>query len=400
VCPSDFVVGSPHGAECIRCEILAAAPWGCATAAAWVRIIDVSYDLAVWEGDQPTDDVVAMAEFQRLYDRYMGSAAPTEPTPRIAAYVAALLARFPDIGTEGGEDSPWATAPLMGEARGPLVYFPMVWSCCVKASAWAARLADEHGLHCFDPQWKKLRTPAPDSGSEQEVPVLPGLAAEDLTLFETRFAGHGWSNARRRRDGRQTLVSFEGAATPAARMLTGLDFNPTSFGVSVSAWIGVRHDAVSDLYSRFLRGSPGDGPTLASSLADLLPAEARVGGSAPNSRWMFTARRPAADVVDVVLDDLDWYGLPDAQPLMSLDGVIERLTTRKRHQAWDGMLATACAVAGRIDEARTALAAYAAEAARQRGPMARQSWGFVRAFAEHFHLDTSRPPFREPPNLS
>ena len=56
------------------------------------------------------------------------------PTARIAAYVAALLNRYPDIDTDAGEDSPWSTGPLLSEASGPLVYFPMVWSRCDEVS--------------------------------------------------------------------------------------------------------------------------------------------------------------------------------------------------------------------------------------------------------------------------
>ncbi|BAL89395.1 hypothetical protein AMIS_41750 [Actinoplanes missouriensis 431] len=93
----------------------------------------------------------------------MGSDAPVTPTPRVAAYVQALLARYPDLTTEAGEDSPWSAGPLINEARGPLVYFPMVWSRCEETSEWAAHLAKEHGLNCYDPQWNQLRTPFRES---------------------------------------------------------------------------------------------------------------------------------------------------------------------------------------------------------------------------------------------
>lgn len=118
----------------------------------------MSYDLAVWEGERPANDVAAAAEFERLYGRYIASDGVVEPTPRIAAYVSALLDRYPDIGPEAADDSPWSTAPLMNEACGPLVYFPMVWSRCHEVSAWAAQLAEEHALHCYDPQLRQLRT--------------------------------------------------------------------------------------------------------------------------------------------------------------------------------------------------------------------------------------------------
>lgn len=117
----------------------------------------VSYDLAVWEGDRPADDKAAGTEYKRLYDRYIGSRQLQPPTPRIAAYVRALLDRYPDIETDAGEDSPWADGPLIRDASGPFIYFPMVYSQCDEASAWAAQLAQEHGLICYDPQVEKLR---------------------------------------------------------------------------------------------------------------------------------------------------------------------------------------------------------------------------------------------------
>ncbi|MEV6843071.1 hypothetical protein [Actinoplanes sp. NPDC051411] len=120
----------------------------------------MSYDLAVWEGARPDDDDAAIEEFEVLYERYLGAGGTVTPTPRIAAYVTALLDRYPDIDTEAGfHDSPWASAPLMSEASGPLVYFPMVAGRGDETAVWAARVAEEHGLVCFDPQTDQLRTP-------------------------------------------------------------------------------------------------------------------------------------------------------------------------------------------------------------------------------------------------
>jgi hypothetical protein len=119
----------------------------------------MSYDLAVWEGDRPANDVAAAAEFEFLYGRYIESDQPVEPTPSMVAYVAALLDRYPDIDLDTGDDSPWSSGPLLSQASGPLVYFPMVWSRCDEVSAWAARLAEDHALNCYDPQLGQLRTP-------------------------------------------------------------------------------------------------------------------------------------------------------------------------------------------------------------------------------------------------
>jgi hypothetical protein len=122
------------------------------------RMRVMSYDLAVWEGERPANDLAAAEEVQRLYDRYIDSDESSAPTPRIAGYVQALLDRYPDISTQAGEDSLWSTAPLMNAGRGPLIYLPMVWSRCDEVSAWAVQLAAEHGLNCYDPQWDQLRT--------------------------------------------------------------------------------------------------------------------------------------------------------------------------------------------------------------------------------------------------
>src|SRR3954447_3711704 len=118
----------------------------------------MSYDLAVWEGDRPADDAAAAAEFERLYNRYIESDEDVPPTPRIAAFVQALLDRYPDRGTDGGGDSPWSTGPLLNDASGPVIYFPIVWRRWEEVSGQAAQLAEDHGLHCFDPQQNQLRT--------------------------------------------------------------------------------------------------------------------------------------------------------------------------------------------------------------------------------------------------
>ncbi len=113
----------------------------------------MSFDLAVWEGDRPSDDEAAAEQYASLMD-LMEAGDLGEPTPRIRAYVEALLARWPDI--DEAEDSPWASSPLMGEASGPIAYFPMVFSRADEAAAFAATVARDHGLVCFDPQSERL----------------------------------------------------------------------------------------------------------------------------------------------------------------------------------------------------------------------------------------------------
>lgn len=230
--------------------------------------------------------------------------------------------------------------------------------------------------------------------TDAEVARRPGyrVTGADLEAFEHRLARHGWSGPHRRRDGRQTLLSLDGQEAAGARLVASLDFNPTSEGVCVSPWVGVQHDTVNELHDRFLGRAPGRSTTLGRSVADLAPRD----GYSPHTRWRYTAERPAGDVAQVVADDIDRYGIPEMLPLLSLDGLIEHLSAGPLHQQSAGLLATACGVAGRPERARAALEAYATEAAGQRGPLADQSWRFVRAFVEHFQLDPASLPFTMP----
>lgn len=117
----------------------------------------MSYDLAVWEGERPTDDKTAGRVFSDLYGRYIDSEIEEAPSERIATYVAALLERWCDLSEDEEDASPWSTGPLIREAGGPLIYFPMRWSMAEEASAYAAAVAGSMGLVCFDVQQNRLR---------------------------------------------------------------------------------------------------------------------------------------------------------------------------------------------------------------------------------------------------
>jgi hypothetical protein len=113
----------------------------------------MSYDLAVWEGERPSDDVIAGIVYEAQMEVMEGNEEP--PTPRIRAYVEALLDRWPELGE--ADDVPWAMSPLMEQTSGPIAYFNLVYSMADEASAYAAQLTREHGLVCYDPQMERLR---------------------------------------------------------------------------------------------------------------------------------------------------------------------------------------------------------------------------------------------------
>jgi hypothetical protein len=119
----------------------------------------MSYDLAVWDGPSPADDVAALEVFEDLYERFVGGAGQP-PTTRIRQYVEGLVARWPDLGAddEDGVASPWSDGPLINNASGPLFYFGMVFSKYQEAASFAANLARTSGLVCFDPQDRRLIT--------------------------------------------------------------------------------------------------------------------------------------------------------------------------------------------------------------------------------------------------
>jgi hypothetical protein len=118
----------------------------------------VSYDVAVWEGSQPSDDGAATQEFERLYERLEGG---EPPSAAIRQYVDVLLARHPDLDElddDEVDDSPWADGPLIGNASGPFIYFAMVPSAADETLRFVVEVAKTAGLVAFDPQTGKVLT--------------------------------------------------------------------------------------------------------------------------------------------------------------------------------------------------------------------------------------------------
>lgn len=61
--------------------------------------------------------------YDELYERYLESDdVVVPPAPRIAAYVEALVAQYPD---DVDRNVVWASTPVIDEASGPIVYLLM-----------------------------------------------------------------------------------------------------------------------------------------------------------------------------------------------------------------------------------------------------------------------------------
>jgi hypothetical protein len=111
----------------------------------------MSYSIMVFEGDVPRSDEEAVAVYQSMIDRYQDGGA-VEPTPAIRAYVEAMLARWPDISEDDGEDSPWADSPLINNASGPMFHFALGFSSLDASIPFIVEEAERRGLVCVDPQ--------------------------------------------------------------------------------------------------------------------------------------------------------------------------------------------------------------------------------------------------------
>ena len=104
----------------------------------------------VYEGEPPRSDSDAPATYAALIDRYQHGE-HVEPTAAIRAYVEALVARWPDT-LEDSDDSPWASAPLIEDASGPMLHCALVNSGLDESVSFMAAEAERRGLVCIDPQ--------------------------------------------------------------------------------------------------------------------------------------------------------------------------------------------------------------------------------------------------------
>ncbi len=115
----------------------------------------MSYDLAVWAGPQPSDDVAAHAEYESRASAAEVSSEP--PSPVMDAFLTAVLSRYPDQDQDQDEDEddeygPWATSPLREDAHGDFAYLTTVPGTPTDVLLWIAQTAAAHGLVCYDPQ--------------------------------------------------------------------------------------------------------------------------------------------------------------------------------------------------------------------------------------------------------
>lgn len=119
----------------------------------------MSYDLAVWAGQQPESIDAATAEFVRRFDAmevHLQSGTVPPPAPELVAFVDAALTQYSDLGEDSGPECPWASGPLIGEVSGDFIYLAMTYSGAPYARDALAEIANSLGLVCYDPQIARL----------------------------------------------------------------------------------------------------------------------------------------------------------------------------------------------------------------------------------------------------
>ncbi len=158
----------------------------------------MSYDFAVWEGVEPASAEAAEEQFSALADRFYEEESRSPPSAALQRFAKALLKVFPD----GDADSPWAFAPLLENASGPVWIIPCQPHRAGEAARFLGSLAREHGLHCVDLQsnaWlsntevPSARLPRPVRFDSREESKLLRKALREL------LRGHGFERDAPRR---------------------------------------------------------------------------------------------------------------------------------------------------------------------------------------------------------
>src|SRR6266496_2343848 len=108
----------------------------------------LTYELAIWDGQRPANDAVALLNYLDLYDQYIESEDYTPPCQRISIFAQALLTRWPAI--DDSTNSPWAVNPLEENAQGPIIYLIVARSKAAEVVPFIVQLATHNELVCFD----------------------------------------------------------------------------------------------------------------------------------------------------------------------------------------------------------------------------------------------------------
>jgi len=117
----------------------------------------VSYKLAVWHSERAISDKEAADLFTRLYEQRK---VPIEQHIDVYSFYNELSANYPEVDMVAEEDldaCPWACAH---DRSGAHVIMSVMDDKSAEVVPMILKLADKHGLVCFEPQSNKVHLPS------------------------------------------------------------------------------------------------------------------------------------------------------------------------------------------------------------------------------------------------
>ena len=107
----------------------------------------MSFDLAIWAGDQPANNQAARSTFDLLMENWEE---PVPPDPRVVKCMKEITGFYPDDWRGMILGSVWTSPPLT--PHGSILYMNLRWGVSNNVMDVVASTAHKHGLICFDPQ--------------------------------------------------------------------------------------------------------------------------------------------------------------------------------------------------------------------------------------------------------
>ncbi len=116
----------------------------------------MSFDLAVMNVETP----ISSGQAAKIYDELCeGNYDILKPSEQIDAFYRELIEKYPDIDSYSDDevdDCPWSVNIDVSDGA---VLMCVVWSRAEEVAPFVMRLAEKHGLACYDPQDDKLHLP-------------------------------------------------------------------------------------------------------------------------------------------------------------------------------------------------------------------------------------------------
>jgi hypothetical protein len=145
--------------------------------------VAVSFDLYVWQEDQPVTATDARAKLARWGD---GGDSLFAAHPAVARFYDALIDRFPPLESFSDDDldrfGVWSMIPKRSDE---IVAVSCVWSRADEVGTAVLTLAAEHGLVCYEPGYHVVNPNAPGyvapfTLSSEGFPTMPDPDARRL----------------------------------------------------------------------------------------------------------------------------------------------------------------------------------------------------------------------------